>query len=183
MKKLLLACFAALLLTVSAAQAQTIVDNSTLSAAITATDTYVTMGSVTCTGCTFGADTLIYVDLEAMRVERSYVSGTTMQVRRGTDGTRPAAHKSGAVTLYGPANRFYNIDPKIGACGPRSSNLFLPWINVVNGKVWTCDGNPNVWRATVVYSETSNSRTLSRIWTPEAAMASARAWVAEWFRW
>lgn len=174
MKKLILSLFAALLLTVSTAQAQTLLDNTTLSAAVGLTDTVITVGSVTCTGCTFGYDTLIYVDLEAMRVARNYVSGTTIPVRRGTDGTRPARHKNAAVTILGPPARFYNLDPAFGACGPRSSQQYLPWVNIVTGRVWTCDGNPNVWRSTVPYATNNDtpSRTLSKVWTPESAIAS-----------
>lgn len=169
MKKILVLVMLALAGAINA-QAQTLIDNSTLSSAVATTDTVISMGSVTCTGCTFGYDTLIYVDLEAMRVERSYVSGATnIPVRRATDGTKLASHKSGAVTQYGPGQRFYQADPKIGTCGPRSSQLYLPWINVNNGKVWTCDGNPNVWRSTVIYSETTNSRTLSRRADPTEA--------------
>ncbi len=117
----------------ASSQAQQLIDETTLSAAISATQGTIVLGSVTCTNCTFAQDILIYVEQEAMRVTGAYAgSGTTVTVRRGADGTVAAAHASGAIVWLGPANRFKivapgtanNGDPR-GSCGARNSNAFL----------------------------------------------------------
>lgn len=160
-----LVVLATVLLSTATAFAQTTVPSTTLSSAITSATSAVaniTLTSVTCTGCTFGADTLIYIDHEAMRVTRAYTSGTTVPVQRGTDGTRPALHSNAAVVYYGPATWFHGAaaggqagDPSYGRC-IRNQQTFLPWINISTGWVWLCD---NVqWRATVVDAVTFNSR-------------------------
>lgn len=137
----------------ASSQAQTLIDNTTLSATVTATQNSIVLGSVTCTNCTFGQDILIYVEREAMRVTGAYPgSGTTVPVRRGTDGTQAAPHVSSSVVFLGLANRFKlsatgfgNGDPQ-GNC-TRATQPFLPWINVLSGNVWNCEGD-NHWRGT-----------------------------------
>ncbi len=131
--------------------AQIAVDNTTLTTTITAADRVVVLGSVTCTGCTFGPGAVIFIDSEAMRVAGSYVSGTTVPILRAQFGTKAAAHLTsippyGAqVVYYGPAIRFPTVDPSPGSCRPRTQWQFLPWINVTNGLFWLCD-NYN-WRS------------------------------------
>lgn len=139
----------------SVSQAQVVINNTTLSAAVTSTSTNtITLASVTCTGCTFGPDTVIFVagsnSREAMVVTGQYAAGggsLTIPVRRGQLGTVASVHSSGAVVYVGPANRFKlaatgtpgNGDPQ-GPCGTRASQPFLPWINVLSGNIWNCDG-------------------------------------------
>lgn len=136
LKALTFAVVAFLLLAVPAS-AQVTIDSTTLSAAVSPTDTQVTLGSVTCTGCTFGAGTTIYVDLEQMLVSGSYTSGTTVPVIRAG---RTGAHVSGAVVKVGPASRFQANDPPVGACNKTlQGNGFYPWINMLTGGEWLCD--------------------------------------------
>lgn len=151
--------------------AQTTIDNTTLSAAVTTSATSVTVASVTCTSCTIGSNTVIYVDMEAMCVTGAYRSGTTLPVTRGCLGTRVGAHNitngvgGNTVVFIGPGNRFHSAalsgtpsgDPPTGAC-TRASQQFMPWVNINNGYVWTCDGYN--WRATVAVNV--NGTALSR---------------------
>jgi hypothetical protein len=146
--------------------AQTTINNTTLTNAITATTTVVTIASATCTACTFGPGTLLYIDNEALTVGGGYVSGTTnIPVLRGQASTRPAAHAAASVVFVGPPQRFHTSagagipggDPPIGAC-TRASQQFLPWINTTTGAFWTCD-NYN-WR--VLYNYQINNVAASR---------------------
>ena len=132
--------------------AQTLIDNTTLSAAVDATQRTITVASAT------GAatDRIVYVDSEAMRIQ-NYTSGTPLTAVRGTDGTRSATHANAAVTFIGSAERFKSVNPPVGSC-TRTSQQFMPWVNVLNAEVWGCD---NVtWFRTVNYGTTYSSRTL-----------------------
>lgn len=144
MKNLIRFC-GALLLTVFWAgtlSAQTTLDQTTLSTSITTTNgTSIVIASATCTGCTFGRDILIFVGGEAMRVTGAYVSGTTVPVRRGTDGTTGKTHASGELVWLGPANRF-ELNSSVGAnrsgsC-TRTSLTTVPVINVPGNFIWDC---------------------------------------------
>lgn len=144
--------------------AQTTIDNTTLSGNMTNSQLFITVASVTCTGCAINSNTVLYLDQEALCVNGSYVSGTTLPVTRGCLGTAAAAHNiknqpnsGNTVVFIGPSNRFAQGtqstpsagDPPAGAC-TRASQQFMPWINVSNGWVWTCDGT--LWRATVNFN-------------------------------
>lgn len=163
MKKILLT----LILTFGAAgvaSAQVAIDATTLTTTMTVATDVITIGSATCTGCTFGSGTVIYVDNEAMVVRSSYVSGTTnIPVLRAQLGTKRSPHSSSVlavakVVFVGPPNRFHGGsgtgdltgDPPLGSCAPRTQWQFLPWINVNNGVEWVCDGQD--WRALVNYN-------------------------------
>lgn len=65
---------------------------TTLSAAVTVNDNSIVVASAT----SFLANRLIRIDGEWMQVGQSYVSGTTIPVLRGRDGSVTAAHASGA---------------------------------------------------------------------------------------
>lgn len=158
--------------------AQTLIDNTTLASALTGTgtpqspfETRIALTSVTCTGCTFGAQTIIFVDREAMQVTGAYTSGTTnIPVMRGAFGTQPSPHTTAAKVFVGAPIRFHGMpggdirggNPPFGAC-TRTTQSFLPWINIQNGEVWSCDvsagGTPaqGVWIGTAVMSLTYNS--------------------------
>lgn len=175
----LLGLLIALLWLAVPASAQTLIDNTTLSAAISTPNastpqpaTTVSIASVTCTGCTFGRETVLYVDLEVMQVTAGYTSGTTgIPVTRGAMGTRAAAHANASVVFVGPPARFHQSagfpnggDPPAGLCVPTSDYQgFRPWVNVSTGGVWVCDGNPLRWRVTYTQVRNDNSRALSRL--------------------
>jgi len=56
----------------------------------------------------FAAGSLILVDQEMFEVAQHYVSGTTIPVLRGQDGTVTAAHKASANCTVGVASDFAN---------------------------------------------------------------------------
>lgn len=65
---------------------------TTLASAVAVTDVSIVVTSAT----GFAANSSLIVDGENMRVGSSYVSGTTIPVSRGRDGTATKAHVSGA---------------------------------------------------------------------------------------
>ena len=70
---------------------------TTLSSAVAVNDTSIVVASAT----GFAAGNLILIDQEVMQVAKNYVSGTTIPVLRGLDGTATAIHKASAnVTTY-----------------------------------------------------------------------------------
>lgn len=114
------------------ATAQVSLTSTTLSAAITTTDARViTVASAT--GFVAGT-TGLYVGDEFMPV--TAVSGTSISVRRGASGTRARTHASGAQVYVGLLNYFSNYD-RVGSC-TSTSELVLPVVNVLNGKMFNC---------------------------------------------
>lgn len=75
---------------------------TTLSAAVAQGDKSITVASAT----SMAAGRLIIVDQEVMQVTQDYVSGTTVTVLRGRDGSVQTAHKSGANLTHGLASDF-----------------------------------------------------------------------------
>lgn len=88
---------------------------------------------------------IIYVDREAMAVVS--VSGTSLQVLRGWNGTLASAHASGQMVLYGRAPWFYVTDPGVPSNGGlgvshlpcTSTTVYVtPWLNIKSGAQWLC---------------------------------------------
>ncbi len=134
-----------ILLAVSAS-AQTTINSTTLSAAVGLNDSTVSIVSATCTSCTFGSGTTLYVDTEQMIVAGSYVSGVSnIPVIR----QKQAAHVSGATVFLGPATRFAKSDPPPGACNKSVQNVngFYPWFNLNTGAEWLCDNGQTIFTA------------------------------------
>jgi hypothetical protein len=75
---------------------------TTLSSAVSATDTNIVVASAT----SVAGGRLIIIDQEVMRVVSSYVSGTTVGVQRGQDGSATVAHKVTANVTHGTAADF-----------------------------------------------------------------------------
>ncbi len=129
--------------------AQTTVNSTTLSSAVAnSTTNTITVASAS----TIVVGHVVFTDYEAMRV--LVISGTTLTVMRGDLGTRASAHSNGQIVFTGAPERFYSQDPAYGSC-TRSAIEYLPWINIRNGNLWTCD-NIN-WRATNTVFLTYNS--------------------------
>ena len=61
---------------------------TTLSATITATDTIIVVASA----ASMAAGRIILVDQEVMQVAQNYLTGTSIPVLRGRDGSQAAAH-------------------------------------------------------------------------------------------
>lgn len=81
---------------------------TTLSAAVSLTDTNIVVASAT----SMAAGRLILVDQEMMKVTQNYVSGTTVSVLRGIDGSATAAHKVTANVTHGNAADFATPSPQ-----------------------------------------------------------------------
>lgn len=198
------AVFVTLLLSTSVA-AQTTIDNTVFTTAVSSTTANtVSISSATCTSCTFGSGTWLYVDQELMIVTGQYVSGTTnIPVLRGQRNTYPSFHTTTAVVWVGPPGRFRVTDPvplgggtntgSIGACNKTQIGWY-PWINISNGYRWLCDNGQNavtaiLWRAAVVFNFTANSdatgelRLPPGIEPPASFMARLEAAATALMRW
>jgi hypothetical protein len=79
----------------------------------------------------------LFVDGELMSVV-SLGLGTSVNVRRGVDGTASAAHPQMATVWIGRADQFYSTDP-VGQ--PAASIPVSPYINAANGSVWFAQGD------------------------------------------
>jgi hypothetical protein len=75
---------------------------TTLSTAVAVADTTIVVASAT----SVSAGRLILIDQEMMKVIQSYVSGTTVGVLRGLDGSATVAHKVTANVTHGAATDF-----------------------------------------------------------------------------
>ncbi len=118
---------------VSLARSQTTTTSTTLSAAVTQSETTLSVASAT----GFTANTTgMFVDNEYMNVLR--VSGTTITVARGMNGTRAQAHTSGELVYVGPlGDGPYIAFQKSGAC-TSASQLYLPQIHIATGDIYRC---------------------------------------------
>lgn len=77
---------------------------TTFSSAVAITDNVVVVASAT----SVAAGRFMRADGEMMKVAQSYVSGTTVPVLRGQDGTATKAHVSGANVTHGLSTDFAN---------------------------------------------------------------------------
>lgn len=132
------------------AYAQTGIDDTTLSAAITATAQTIVVGSAT----GFAANGVIYVDAEFMTIAPSYVSGTTIPVIRTNN---PSPHLTSAQVYVVPiAARVGNRI--VGSCvrgGTRPGEAYTLVFNMTNGDIGRCAGNlgSRTWRWTNAYDQ------------------------------
>lgn len=140
------------------AQAQTILNTTTLSAAIDATQTTFVVGStsnITVASTANATGLFLPQTGEYMSVLAVPQSGT-VQVRRGVAPTRPfAAPTSATVIIVTSPRALVNYDP-YGAC-TRGSGLaaFSPLLNLTSGTVWVC--RSSLWQGTHTTLETYNS--------------------------
>ncbi len=112
----------------------------------------VNLASTTFTSPVLAGDTIVYLAStsgvsrgiglfsadELMVVE--YVDGVNsgVHVRRGCEGTATRAHSPLEIVWIAQLNQLYQTDP-VGV--PSVGVYVLPHINVVNGTVWTVQGN------------------------------------------
>jgi len=128
-------------------RAQTILTNTTLSAAATSSAQVITVASATGISAPSATDstknTYLVVDAELMSVKA--VSGTQITVIRGVSGTAGRAHASSAVVLVEPAYLVTNFQtPKTGGC-TRGNELALPIVNVNSSRVTISDCLGGQW--------------------------------------
>jgi hypothetical protein len=115
---------------------QAALTSTSLSAALSATSSTLTVASATgMTGpsAVQAVTTVLFIDKEALAVRS--ISGTVISVQRGY-GTSISAHASGAQVYVGPEQYFGAVD-KSGSC-TSTLELVLPVVNVTNGNIWNC---------------------------------------------
>lgn len=161
---------AALLFAALPAHAQTMLTQTTLSAAVTSSSTR-NMVVAAGTGITAGT-TGIYVDREfdvvtACSPACPSSSATTLTLQRGASGTAAGTHASGALVFVGPLAAF-NQNPRVnaptnGSC-TRGNELYLPLINVSTGIVSDCLGGQ--WIKGLVTSGATTAARF-RVYAPE----------------
>lgn len=128
---------ALLLLGGSALHAQTAVNSTSTTAALTPTQQIVPLTSVT----NVALNDLIFIDREAAQVNAIDTTALTVTVRRGVYGTADD-HASGAVVYTGPPRRFY-FNQVVGPC-TAANEEFLPHIvlaganSILGGDVFDC---------------------------------------------
>ncbi len=131
-------------------QQNTLVQTS-LSAAITATQTTFAVASATGINAPsyssgLAGSALYVVDLGQTKGELMTVvsiSSTTVTVSR-TKNNGAKAHASGAMVLVATtANWFYSVDP-VGSC-VTASTYVTPYLNVTNGNQWICSTITLTW--------------------------------------
>ena len=133
-----LGLIALLFLTGVSVQAQTTLDSTTLSAAITSTSaTSITLASTS----DLAIGEVLFVDREAMLVRT--VSPTT--VTRGHANTRPATHGNGALVYVEVAGAYYSNAPAIGSSCERTEERYLPHVVLPSGEVWDCPTSSDAW--------------------------------------
>jgi hypothetical protein len=118
--------------------AQTTTTSTTLSAAVNGTASLITVASAT---SFVEGSTYAFVDDELMEV--SAVSGTSITVMRGANGTRVMPHLTGSTVYVGPFNVYRASDPS-GSC-TSTNETYLPQINPATGGVWDCSAKANLW--------------------------------------
>lgn len=144
MKKILLI----LTLGASVTLAQTALTQTTLSSAISASQTRFAVASVTGISAPSGGGqgTYLYVLEPGTEVGEvmvvSAISGTTLTVIRGYMN-RPVAHPNGALAVIVPTDGLASIDPR-GTCNA-TSWPYTPYINVNNGDFWVCSTLTGTW--------------------------------------
>lgn len=137
--RILVALIAGLLLTGSA-YAQTSLNSTTLSAAITATQTTFTVASTAnitaISSASQGTGLFIPATGELMAVVSIPVSGT-VTVRRGIDRTRPWPAANSATVVITQPGSVIDYDPS-GPCTGAATPRFRQMINLVTGTVNVC---------------------------------------------
>jgi hypothetical protein len=135
--------------------AQTL-STTTLSAAISnvgaGNTSSITLASLTNVTATVSVGTTLWVDTEAMDVVTNSIppSGTTIQVQRGSHGTKAEGHASGRTVFVGRPSLFQGYDVA-GTCWTNTANStipsILPWINLTSGYRFDCRADGNWFKA------------------------------------
>lgn len=152
MKKTLIVTLALLTLLSAPLMAQTNQAQTTLSAAIDATQTQITVASAT--GIT--TSTTLLVDQEFMDV--TAISGTRVTVFRGRGGSIQQAHESAAKVQTLAAGSVYTV-ARVGPCtvGSGAASYHPIAINVNSSTVWLQGCRGGQWVATWVLPLTVDS--------------------------
>ena len=130
-----LALAAVLLLVAQPLFAQTTLNSTTTTAALTATQQIIPLTSVT----NIAAKDFLFLDRELAQVQSCDSTALNCTVTRGRQSTRGRAHASGVVVYTGVASRFY-LDDVVGTC-TATAEEFLPHINITNGNIYQCSSS------------------------------------------
>lgn len=140
MKNIIRISILGLLAALSAIAQQNSITYTSLSAAISATQTSFAIASATNVNAPVAAasaGSVLYVVDPGQTVGEKMnvlsISSTTVTVRR-TSGAK--AHVSGAQVAVGNGDWFYSVDP-VGAC-TTATTWVSPYINIVTGQTWSC---------------------------------------------
>lgn len=144
--------------------AQATTTQTTLSANVVVADRVIVVASAT----GFAAGRTVVVDGEAMQIDSSYVSGTTIPVRRGAFSTGVTPHASGAVVFAGPSNYFAKVDP-VGPC-TATDQIALPLVVIPSSS--TQPGTVNVYNCSGASATTQRWQLYMRGGYPAFQMAS-----------
>ena len=120
--------------------AQTL-STTTLGAAVTTTSTTnINLASLTNVTASASVQTVLWVDTEAMTVTTNSVpaAGTTVQVTRGSLGTKAETHASGRTVYVSRPNLFQGYDVAGSCTAGIGLALKLPWINTTDGNRFNC---------------------------------------------
>ncbi len=136
MKSLFRTLIATLLLAVPAlAHAQTQIDRTTFSVAVSATDRTVTLAAAS--GAAAGQNLFANGELFVLQTN---TTGTTWTVRRSTGAK---GHSIAETVWVGAGDEFKTFDPA-GSC-TRSAERVLPHINTRDNRIWDCAGT-GLWK-------------------------------------
>lgn len=163
-----------LLLVASLSFGQTIIPFTTLTAAITSTNSQSNVFRLASTSGITANSTMLYIDGEADFVNA--VTSTTVSVTRGQPTSRVSTHANGAVVWYGPPSYFYFQNPvgyPNGSC-TRTQSSVLPYIDIDNSVISDCLGG--VWvngvnaplSPTVVFAPSPGGSVLTGVGTSTA---------------
>ncbi len=84
-----------------------------------------------------GTYTFLYVDRELMQVNS--VSGTTIFVERGVQGTATASHLSGETVYVVSGSQLINSESQVqGSCVSATQPPSIPFINPLTGDIYSC---------------------------------------------
>lgn len=132
-----------LLLAASLSFAQTMISNTTLSAAITSASSQANTFRLASTTGIVAGSTMLFVEGEADFVNA--VTSTTVTVTRGAGpSSRVTTHPSGAVVWFGPPSYFQSATPvgyPAGSC--TRPGLIVPYIDITNNIYSDCVGG--IW--------------------------------------
>jgi hypothetical protein len=139
LRSLTLAALLAMVAAASPVYAQATLNSTTLSAAIDAAQTTITVASAT----NVAANYILFVDQEAMRVIS--LTGTQVRVVRGHGGTGARAHSASAVIYTGPATYYSANEVVPGSTCTSTAEVALPRIVLPTGNVYQCTNS--IWYA------------------------------------
>lgn len=135
---------ALLALVAGLALGQTSLTTTTLSAAVAAGDTVISVASATgMTAYSNQLNTVLYVGREAMDVVS--ISSTRITVRRSRAGSRMSAHPSAATVWIGPPAAFSASNPVAGSPCTLAELGYKPTIVPTTGQFFDCDSSTLLW--------------------------------------